>query len=104
MDVTSDTNIYKVSLSEGVMKSARWRAVEGYDVAWINTVASEEASSSAGAGGGGSLADLLLVPLSQHATPPHDTVFLGELRLSDFNDMLTKAGFRVCVLLLLSKS
>jgi hypothetical protein len=39
--------------------------------------------------------ELELEQAPEDMIPPHDPVFVGEVRLSDFKDILTQHGFRV---------
>ena len=39
--------------------------------------------------------ELELEQAPEEIIPPHDPVFVGEVRLSDFKDILTQHGFRV---------
>ena len=74
------------------MQSIDWQTVDGYQLAYIDT--SLAASRSHGMNG-----DMVLQPIPPQATPPHEAVFVGELRLAHLKDFLAKSGYQVSPLL-----
>jgi len=89
LDLTSDTNIYQVKLKEALLKTLEDQFVKVGDreVAYINGVL-----NPTGFGNQADGMELEQAPIE--AIPPHNPVFVGEVRLSDFKEILTRHGFR----------
>ncbi|MCO5554497.1 hypothetical protein L7F22_008026 [Adiantum nelumboides] len=75
VDVTSDLSAYKVRLTERLMSD-----LGDYELAWVD-------------GEGGCKEDDVL-PLLPHSgtPPPHKAVFVGDLKLADFKQLLASRG------------
>nr|GMD95802.1 cleavage and polyadenylation specificity factor subunit 2 [Ipomoea batatas] len=83
IDVTSDLCAYKVQLSEKLMSNVLFKKLGDYEVAWVDA---EVGKTDTGM--------LSLLPLSDPA-PPHKTVLVGDLKLSDFKQFLASKGVQV---------
>lgn len=88
-DVTTENHIYQVTLSDALMSSIDFvRAYNGVDLAWIDVEAkpSEEKSQLK------SVATVELLPsldaLPAEQIPLHNAIFVNELKLSDFKQIL----------------
>ncbi|KAJ8554425.1 hypothetical protein K7X08_025103 [Anisodus acutangulus] len=83
IDVTSDLCAYKVQLSEKLMSQVLFKKLGDYEIAWVDAevVKTEK--------------DILsLLPLSGLA-PPHKTVLVGDIKMSDFKQFLASKGVQV---------
>jgi len=93
LDVTSDTNIYRVRLKDSLLKQAEreFVSVGEYEVAYVTgailPVASRPADPSMAVG-----IELQLEPTSIDL--PHSSVFVGDVKLTDFKELLSNAGYR----------
>ncbi|CAH9121693.1 unnamed protein product [Cuscuta epithymum] len=83
IDVTSDLCAYKVQLSEKLMSNVLFKKLGDYEIAWVDA---EVGKTETGV--------LSLLPLS-HPAPPHKTVLVGDLKLSDFKQFLASKGMQV---------
>ncbi|CAM8964805.1 unnamed protein product [Rhodiola kirilowii] len=83
IDVTSDLCAYKVQLSEKLMSNVLFKKLGDYEVAWVDAEVGKTESDM-----------LSLLPPSKPA-PPHKSVFLGDLKLSDFKQFLASKGVPV---------
>ncbi|XP_024532304.1 cleavage and polyadenylation specificity factor subunit 2 isoform X1 [Selaginella moellendorffii] len=82
MNVTSDLNAYKLRLTERIMSSVLFRKLGDYELAWVDGEIGQNEE------------DLLpLLPLDG-TPPPHKTVFVGDLRLADFKQLLATKGIQ----------
>lgn len=81
VDVTSDLSAYKVRLTERLMSNVLFRKLGDYELAWVD-------------GEVGSREDdvLPLLPHSGILPPPHKAVFVGDLKLADFKQLLASKG------------
>lgn len=81
-DVTSDLCAYKVRLTERLMSSVLFRKLGDYEVAWIDgEIGSQESEG-------------MLPLLPSETPPPHKSVFVGDLRLADFKQLLATKGIQ----------
>uniref|UniRef100_A0A7N0RI13 Cleavage and polyadenylation specificity factor subunit 2 n=1 Tax=Kalanchoe fedtschenkoi TaxID=63787 RepID=A0A7N0RI13_KALFE len=80
IDVTSDLCAYKVQLSEKLMSNVLFKKLGDYEVAWVDAEVGKTENDT-----------LSLLPPSKPA-PPHKSVFLGDLKLSDFKQFLASKG------------
>ncbi|KAK4535068.1 hypothetical protein CDCA_CDCA03G1093 [Cyanidium caldarium] len=130
-DATSDTSVYRLQLSHEVLRRCRWRRVLDYELAWVEGVtatgdthepvlqtmeayvAAREQEQAGGAAA--SKVDAAMrtakAPVEMtaalpdaHPSPGHRTVFVGDLRLTDLKETMTKslmpaefAGGALCV-------
>ncbi|KAH7429669.1 hypothetical protein KP509_09G061000 [Ceratopteris richardii] len=80
VDVTSDLSAYKARLTERLMSNVLFRKLGDYELAWVD-------------GEVGSKEDDIL-PLLPHSgtPPPHKAVFVGDLKLADFKQLLASKG------------
>lgn len=92
LDLTSDTNIYRVKVKEALLKSLEeeFMKVGDREVAYVNGVLNPTGFAPRRGEG----MELELEQAPEEIIPPHDPVFVGEVRLSDFKDILTQHGFR----------
>ncbi|KAJ7523061.1 hypothetical protein O6H91_18G035900 [Diphasiastrum complanatum] len=82
VDVTSDLSAYKVRLTERLMSGVLFRKLGDYELVWID-------------GEVGSQEDDMLPLLPFVGTPPpHKAVFVGDLRLADFKQLLATKGIQ----------
>ena len=82
VDVTSDLSAYKVRLTERLMSSVRFKKPGDYEVAWVDgEIGSQEEEGM-----------LPLLPLE--TPPPHKPVFVGDLKLADFKQLLATKGIQ----------
>eukprot|EP00252_Welwitschia_mirabilis_P013317 TRINITY_DN2933_c0_g1_i2.p1 TRINITY_DN2933_c0_g1~~TRINITY_DN2933_c0_g1_i2.p1 ORF type:complete len:452 (-),score=102.77 TRINITY_DN2933_c0_g1_i2:296-1651(-) len=81
VDVTSDLSAYKVQLSEKLMSSVLFKKLGDYELAWIDGHVGKNDGM------------LSLEPLSRDQ-PPHNSVFVGDLRLADFKQLLAREGIQ----------
>lgn len=80
VDVTSDLSAYKVRLTERLMSNVLFRKLGDYELAWVDgEVGSREED---------------ILPLLPHSgtPPPHKAVFVGDLKLADFKQLLASKG------------
>lgn len=81
-DVTSDLCAYKVRLTERLMSSVLFRKLGDYEVAWVDgEIGSQESEG-------------MLPLLPSETPPPHKSVFVGDLRLADFKQLLATKGIQ----------
>lgn len=80
VDVTSDLSAYKARLTERLMSNVLFRKLGDYELTWVD-------------GEVGSQEDDVL-PLLPHSgiPPPHKAVFVGDLKLADFKQLLANKG------------
>lgn len=80
IDVTSDLCAYKVQLSEKLMSNVLFKKLGDYEIAWVDAEVGQTESGM-----------LSLLPLSTPA-PPHKSVLVGDIKLSDFKQFLASQG------------
>ncbi|XP_053658956.1 probable cleavage and polyadenylation specificity factor subunit 2 [Anopheles marshallii] len=96
IDATTETHIYQVRLTEALVSQLEFQKGKDAEVAWvdaqivirnkrIDTVAEKDATA-------GVPQILTLEPLSQDDLPPHNPVFINELKLIDFKQILMKSN------------
>ncbi|KAL2635973.1 hypothetical protein R1flu_007452 [Riccia fluitans] len=79
VDITSDLSAYKVRLTEGLMSNVLFRKLGDYELAWIDgEVGAEEGD--------------MLPLLPAETPPPHKAVYVGDLWLADFKQLLAAKG------------
>eukprot|EP00249_Psilotum_nudum_P015759 c25506_g1_i1 orf=216-2441(+) len=80
VDVTSDLSAYKVRLTERLMSNVLFKKLGDYELAWIDgEVGSQED-------------DILPLLPNSRIPPPHKAVFVGDLKLADFKQLLANKG------------
>ncbi|XP_052898532.1 probable cleavage and polyadenylation specificity factor subunit 2 isoform X2 [Anopheles moucheti] len=96
IDATTETHIYQVRLTEALVSQLEFQKGKDAEVVWvdaqivirnkrIDTVAEKDAT-------GIDKQILTLEPLSQDDLPPHNPVFINELKLIDFKQILMKSN------------
>ncbi|XP_060203642.1 cleavage and polyadenylation specificity factor subunit 2 [Lycium barbarum] len=83
IDVTSDLCAYKVQLSEKLMSQVLFKKLGDYEIAWVDAEVGKTESDM-----------FSLLPLSGPA-PPHKTVLVGDIKMSDFKQFLASKGVQV---------
>ncbi|KAH0721772.1 hypothetical protein KY290_006344 [Solanum tuberosum] len=83
IDVTSDLCAYKVQLSEKLMSQVLFKKLGDYEIAWVDAEVGKTENDM-----------FSLLPLSGPA-PPHKTVLVGDLKMSDFKQFLASKGVQV---------
>lgn len=108
IDATTETHIYQVRLTEALVSELEFQKGKDAEIAWINgkiTIRNKVIESASANPSGsapmeeddhieitddGSNRIIALDPISADNIPPHDFVFLNELRLADFRQILMK--------------
>lgn len=104
VDATTETHIYQVRLTEALVSQLEFQKGKDADIAWINgiiTIRNKVVESATGNPGQTQIEDddnieitddgnriIALDPLPADEIPPHDFVFLNELKLADFRKIL----------------
>lgn len=83
IDVTSDLCAYKVQLSEKLMSQVLFKKLGDYEIAWVDAEVGKTENDM-----------FSLLPLSVPA-PPHKTVLVGDIKMSDFKQFLASKGVQV---------
>lgn len=83
IDVTSDLCAYKVQLSEKLMSQVLFKKLGDYEIAWVDAEVGKTENDM-----------FSLLPLSGPA-PPHKTVLVGDIKMSDFKQFLASKGVQV---------
>ncbi|XP_009605984.2 cleavage and polyadenylation specificity factor subunit 2 isoform X2 [Nicotiana tomentosiformis] len=83
IDVTSDLCAYKVQLSEKLMSKVLFKKLGDYEIAWVDAEVGRTENDM-----------ISLLPLSGPA-PPHKTVLVGDIKMSDFKQFLASKGVQV---------
>ncbi|XP_016564607.1 cleavage and polyadenylation specificity factor subunit 2 isoform X2 [Capsicum annuum] len=83
IDVTSDLCAYKVQLSEKLMSQVLFKKLGDYEIAWLDAEVGKTENDM-----------FSLLPLSEPA-PPHKTVLVGDIKMSDFKQFLASKGVQV---------
>ncbi|OIT01411.1 PREDICTED: cleavage and polyadenylation specificity factor subunit 2 [Nicotiana attenuata] len=83
IDVTSDLCAYKVQLSEKLMSKVLFKKLGDYEIAWVDAEVGKTENGM-----------ISLLPLSGPA-PPHKTVLVGDIKMSDFKQFLASKGVQV---------
>ncbi|KAK4350851.1 hypothetical protein RND71_030164 [Anisodus tanguticus] len=83
IDVTSDLCAYKVQLSEKLMSQVLFKKLGDYEIAWVDAEVGKTEKDM-----------FSLLPLSGPA-PPHKTVLVGDIKMSDFKQFLASKGVQV---------
>ncbi|BBN04094.1 cleavage and polyadenylation specificity factor subunit 2 [Marchantia polymorpha subsp. ruderalis] len=79
VDITSDLSAYKVRLTEQLMSNVLFRKLGDYELAWVDGEVGAEEDD--------------MLPLLPAATPPpHKAVYVGDLWLADFKQLLATKG------------
>jgi len=87
-NIPIDTNVYKVKLNDSLASSLSLVQVGEYEVGYVNCKV--EVHPSAGGVSMAVLPTLDVAPLSE--VKPHNAIFVGDLKLSDFKQTLHGAG------------
>lgn len=82
IDVTSDLCAYKVQLSEKLMSNVLFKKLGDYEIAWVDAEVGKTESGM-----------LSLLPFSASA-PPHKSVLVGDIKMSDFKQFLANKGIQ----------
>ena len=104
IDATTETHIYQVRLTEALVSELEFQKGKDAEIAWINgkiTIRNKVIESASGNPTGTSPMEdddhieitddsriIALNPISADKIPPHDFVFLNELKLADFRQIL----------------
>ncbi|CAN4085894.1 unnamed protein product [Withania somnifera] len=83
IDATSDLCAYKVQLSEKLMSQVLFKKLGDYEIAWLDAEVGKTENGI-----------FSLLPLSGPA-PPHKTVLVGDMKMSDFKQFLASKGIQV---------
>lgn len=83
IDVTSDLCAYKVQLSEKLMSNVLFKKLGDYEIAWVDAEVGKTEDDT-----------LSVLPIST-PPPPHNSVFVGDLKLADFKHFLASKGIQV---------
>jgi len=83
VDVTSDTNIFKIRLKDELLNSLDFRMVDDYELAWVDAVVKEEGDEM-----------VLDLPDVGDRKRWRD-VYVGDVKLANFVDVLRAAGIKV---------
>ncbi|XP_078182695.1 cleavage and polyadenylation specificity factor 100 isoform X2 [Carex rostrata] len=83
IDVTSDLCAYKVQLSEKLMSNVLFRKMGEYEISWMDSVTEKTNEKM-----------LTLLP-PPSASPVHNSVLVGDLKLADFKQFLSTKGIQV---------
>lgn len=102
VDATTETHIYQVRLTEALVSELEFQKGKDAEIAWINGAITIRNKVIEGATGNPMEEDdhveitddgtriIALDPLRADDIPPHDFVFLNELKLADFRQILMK--------------
>lgn len=106
VDATTETHIYQVRLTEALVSELEFQKGKDAEVAWINgiiTLRTKVTESSSGNPGPTPMEEdhhieipdggdriIALDPLPADDIPPHDFVFLNEIKLADFRQILMR--------------
>ncbi|XP_009789216.1 cleavage and polyadenylation specificity factor subunit 2 [Nicotiana sylvestris] len=83
IDVTSDLCAYKVQLSEKLMSKVLFKKLGDHEIAWVDAEVGKTENGM-----------ISLLPFSGPA-PPHKTVLVGDIKMSDFKQFLASKGVQV---------
>ncbi|GBG69921.1 hypothetical protein CBR_g4749 [Chara braunii] len=92
VEVSSDTNVFKVRLTEKLMTEVIFKKLGDYEVAWVDGVVGKPEEDDVlplWPCNDGTVED---EPAPQKA---HKAIFIGEVRLADFKQLLTAKGVQV---------
>eukprot|EP01112_Ceratiomyxa_fruticulosa_P013936 TRINITY_DN3952_c0_g1_i2.p1 TRINITY_DN3952_c0_g1~~TRINITY_DN3952_c0_g1_i2.p1 ORF type:complete len:765 (-),score=147.43 TRINITY_DN3952_c0_g1_i2:128-2422(-) len=87
VDLTNDISIYKIKLKDTLLESLEYvnsGAIGEYELAYVDGILTNTF---------GAVPSLDLVP--SKVVKGHNAVYVGDIKLSDFKDVLTKNGFHV---------
>eukprot|EP01132_Coremiostelium_polycephalum_P009164 gene9164-11231_t len=90
IDLTSDTNVYKVILKDSLVGTLTTSKLGDYEISYIQAkiqINQDETSTSS--------KTPVLDVLAANETKGHNAVFVGDMKLSDFKQILIKNGFQV---------
>ncbi|KAK0084884.1 hypothetical protein PV326_006112, partial [Microctonus aethiopoides] len=96
LDATMETHIYQVRLTDSLLSGLNFvRARGGYEVAWVDAIIAEREQVCRDAVIDSNNEDpeekiLTLEPLPLNEVPEHQAIFINELKLSDFKQILNK--------------
>lgn len=108
IDATTETHIYQVRLTEALVSELEFQKGKDAEIAWINgkiTIRNKVIESSSGNPSGPTPMEdddqveitddsnnriIALNPIPADDIPPHDFVFLNEIKLADFRQILMK--------------
>jgi cleavage and polyadenylation specificity factor subunit 2 len=107
IDATTETHIYQVRLTEALVSELEFQKGKDAEIAWINgriTIRNKVIESASGPSAttpmeeddhieitdDGSNRIIALDPIPADDIPPHDFVFLNEIKLADFRQILMK--------------
>ncbi|GAQ90662.1 Cleavage and polyadenylation specificity factor 2 [Klebsormidium nitens] len=94
VDVSSAVGAYRVKLTEEMMSGVTFRKMGDYEVGWVDSqVGPPETQEQTTEYGAVEKSQLLpLLPLRGGDAPGHKAVLVGEVKLSDFRQVLASAG------------
>jgi len=88
LDVSSDTNVFKVKLKESIADGLEFHKVGGYKLTYLNgqiqLPSIEEGQTGAP----------MLSEITSGHVPGHRAVFIGEVKLNDFKQVLIQCGYK----------
>lgn len=106
VDATTETHIYQVRLTEALVSELEFQKGKDAEIAWINgiiTIRNKVIESASGNPGPAPMEEddhiemtdggdriIALDPLPADDIPPHDFVFLNEIKLADFRQILMR--------------
>lgn len=106
IDATTETHIYQVRLTEALVSELEFQKGKDAEIAWINgkiNVRNKVIENASGNPGPTSMEDddqlieitdgdriIALDPLSADEIPPHDFIFLNEIKLTDLKQILNR--------------
>ncbi|XP_065184481.1 cleavage and polyadenylation specificity factor subunit 2-like [Sycon ciliatum] len=92
VDATCESHIFQARLKDSLVTSLKFTSAKDMELAWVDARIHVSDSEIAAAIGLQAVPTLDTLPPSQ--VPPHEAVFLNEPRLSDFKQVLSKAGIQ----------
>uniref|UniRef100_A0A6V7ING6 Cleavage and polyadenylation specificity factor subunit 2 n=1 Tax=Bracon brevicornis TaxID=1563983 RepID=A0A6V7ING6_9HYME len=97
LDATTETHIYQIRLTDALVSGLNFQKVKGgYEVAWVDAVIAAREQICRDAITPDSENEeipekiMTLEPLPLNQVPGHQAIFINELKLSDFKQILTK--------------
>ncbi|UYV67077.1 CPSF2 [Cordylochernes scorpioides] len=91
IDATTESHIYQIKLTDALVSSLRFSRAGDVELAWVDAeVEMLERPAEVGATLPEGLPQLALQPLTLGQVQPHPTLFINEVKLSDFRQVLVK--------------
>ncbi|XP_018497303.1 cleavage and polyadenylation specificity factor subunit 2 [Galendromus occidentalis] len=97
VDATTESHIYQVKLKESLLARLRFRKAKNAELAWLDAEIAEPEEDNDLVGKGDEETKeklMVLQPLgdSNRVVAPHNPLFINDLKLSDFKQVLVKSG------------